>query len=540
VRFAPDTVIPEGVPFTKGKHPAFGDYIEVSTANVNRVPGYSEDLASEGDRNQATPATSAAQPAPEGKTATTEPAVEQPKQSEGVEAALKALDAITAAEKPKPQPAPKKGRKEPEKTKQGQYVLPLMPGMAAEIDRQDFVRRYRDRALNGLLGWSRDPEDADGIQETIDTLAPMYGDLFNRIYAGEYETVDIALDYEPYQKIENISDTLPVGQNLILDTLMEQITAAIANFPKKPAKKSPRKSEQTLKDAKTDLDAAHDATQALMDKIRGKLMSGIDPEISAEVVRVAYLYTKAGVKTFKGYVEAIVENFGDAFAREFSQYMQDGWEALNIRGFVQDPAGNVEDYLKGAVDDKQLYAGTDGANQEGVERSGIDGREPAGAIASEELDGVQPEDGQATEATGDTGGVRDSGADSIQQGSGRPDGNIQDVDVGGATALPRVTADGTGGGFTKPGDGAGLDLAPESTRPNFHLVNPEIIVGRGLKDKFDRNVKALELSQELEESGRPNARRPGSPSLIHWMGCFWSGVIPRKLEQSKSEKGLGV
>jgi hypothetical protein len=68
VRFAPDTVIPEGVPFTEGKHPAFGDYIEVSTANVNRVPGYSENLVSEGDRNQATPETSDAQPAPEGKT----------------------------------------------------------------------------------------------------------------------------------------------------------------------------------------------------------------------------------------------------------------------------------------------------------------------------------------------------------------------------------------------------------------------------------------------------------------------------------------
>jgi N12 class adenine-specific DNA methylase len=474
----------------------------------------------------------------EAKPAAVGPVAEQPKRSEGVEAALKALDAITATEKPKAEPSPKKGRKEPEKTKLGQYVLPIMPGMAAEIDRQDFVRRYRDRALNGLLGWSRDPEDAEGIQETIDTLAPMYGDLFNRIYAGEYETVDIALDYEAYQKIEGISDTLPVGQNLILDTLMEQITAAIANFPKKPVKKPTRKSEQTLKEAKSDMQIAHDAAAALMEKIRNKLMSGVDPEISAEVVRVAYLYTKAGVKTFKGYVEAIVENFGDAFAREFSQYMQDGWEALNIRGFVQDPAGNVEDFLKGAVDEKQFYAGADGANQEGVERSDIDGKEPAGAIASEELDGVQPEDGQATEATGDTGGVRDSGADSIQQGSGRPDGNIQDVDVGGATALPGVAADGTGGGFTKPGDGAGLDLAPESTRPNFHLTNPEIIVGRGLKDKFDRNIKALELSQELEESGRPPTQEDLEvlASYIGW-GAFGQELFQGNWNNPRVKKG---
>jgi hypothetical protein len=232
--------------------------------------------------------------------------------------------------------------------------------MAAEIDRQDFVRRYRDRALEPLWGWSSKEEDAEGIQATIDALAPIYSEIFNDIYAGKRETIDDVHDSEAYEKISKLGDKITVGDALITSRLDEQITAALENYPKKTPK-PPRKSEQTLKEAKSDMQAAHDAAQALMDKIRGKLMSGVDPEISAEVVRVAYLYTKAGVKTFKGYVEAIVEKFGDAFAKEFAPYMQDGWTALNIRGFVQDPAGRVEDYL--AKETKDDYGTPENPNR---------------------------------------------------------------------------------------------------------------------------------------------------------------------------------
>lgn len=114
--------------------------------------------------------------------------------TEGQKVALSALDAMLASEKPKEPPKPRSVRKEPEKTKQGQYVLPLMPGMAAEIDRQDFVRRYRDRALEPLWGWSNKEEDAEGIQMTIDTLAPIYSEIFNDIYAGKRETIDDVYD----------------------------------------------------------------------------------------------------------------------------------------------------------------------------------------------------------------------------------------------------------------------------------------------------------------------------------------------------------
>lgn len=266
--------------------------------------------------------------------------------TEGQKVALSALDAMLASEKPKEPPKPRSVRKEPEKTKQGQYVLPIMPGMAAEIDRQDFVRRYRDRALEPLWGWSNREEDAEGIQMTIDTLAPIYSEIFNDIYAGKRETIDDVYDSEPYERILNLdNDAIAVSDALIMNRLDEQINAALQDYPKKAAKKPTRKSKQTLEEAKSDMQAAHDAAAALMEKIRGKLMSGIDPEISAEVVRVAYLYAKAGVKTFKGYVKVIVENFGDAFAREFAPYMQDGWTALNIRGLVSDPTGKVEDYL---------------------------------------------------------------------------------------------------------------------------------------------------------------------------------------------------
>ena len=267
-------------------------------------------------------------------------------QSEFDDAALKALDAILQAEKPKSTST----AATPTKTKLGQYVLPGMSGMAAEIDKQDFVRRYRDNALNALWGWSSDPNDDNSIQETIDALAPLYGDLFREIYAGKFKTIESVKDSEAFGKIDEVYDMLSVGPSLIEESLDAQIREAFKNAPKKSVGKKPRKSDETLAEAKTDRESAKAAAAALMAKHRNKLTSGVDPELMAETVQVALMYVKAGVKTFKGYVEAILEDFGDSFAREFAPYMEAGWKALNTRDVVKDPAGKVVDLLKSKED----------------------------------------------------------------------------------------------------------------------------------------------------------------------------------------------
>ena len=459
-------------------------------------------------------------------TAPTEPQTEQPQQSEGVDAALKALDAMLASEKPKEPPKPRSVRKEPQKTKQGQYVLPLMPGMAAEIDRQDFVRRYRDRALEPLWGWSSKEEDAEGIQATIDTLAPIYSEIFNDIYAGKRETIDDVYDSEPYERILKLDDdAIAVGDALMINRLDEQIKAALQDYPKKEAKRPPRKSEQTLKEAKSDMQAAHDAAQALMDKIRGKLMSGVDPEISAEVVRVAYLYTKAGVKTFKGYVEAVVEQFGEAFAREFAPYMQDGWTALNIRGLVSDPTGKVDDYLakettdeeqqgeRGTDQDLPMGDGTGEPQGDGARGdTANDAERDSQKGTRQEGDQVLPTDGETTGVDG-RGGSKGDGADGGVDTNQPEQGPTDGADAGGGVA-----------------DGA----MEERLAVNHVISSDDDLAVASVTESLKRNIKALQILKKLEADGRfPDESE--RKSLAQYTG--WGG-LSQALDSIKGERML--
>ena len=115
----------------------------------------------------------------------------------------------------------------------------------------------------------------------------------------------------------------------------------------------------------------------------------------AKTVKVAYLYTKAGVKTFKGYVEAIVENFGDSFAREFAPYMESGWRAMHTRGVVSNPAGKVEDSLTEISNEIDTGSTRDGGGTTGTRTEDL-------AAGETEVGGVT-DTGRAPNA-GDGGG----------------------------------------------------------------------------------------------------------------------------------------
>jgi len=422
------------------------------------------------------------------------PSEERPaEQAEMDAAALAALDKIMGKA-----PAEKKvGRKRPVKTKGGQFVLPGMPGMAKEIDRQDFVRRHRDSFLESV----RDQLDS---QKAIDQLEPAVSKLMNTIHSGAYKSSDELLESsdawnEAYKALEGVIDehtdtfaAYKVAQGNLEQSLAETAKQAFADRPKSGRKPPKRRSQKTLESAAEDLQAAHDAAKALMAKINSKLTSGVDPAMMAETVEVAYLYAKAGVNTFKGYVEAVVENFSDEFARNFAPYMESGWRALHTRGVVDDPAGKVEDFLEVPDGDVDEAAGpTDQAAGPG-DRG--DRSERPGTAGDQVLEGVPSEDDQGAEQVEGTEAVRDRPAGEEGSGTEAADSERGDERGGRGADSGRAPSDDTG---------RGRDRAPRATRPNYHLTNTDAIIGGGPKAKFERNRRAIEIVRDLEESVRP-------------------------------------
>lgn len=435
------------------------------------------------------------------------PLADEPKQSEGDstataeqsefdDAALKALDAILGAESPAPETKPKAtGQKAPTKASSGQYVLPGMPGMAAEVDRQDFVRRHRDDALGRLWGWSDSPADAQEIQGAIDTLSSSVASLMSAIYAGDAKTRNDVYATKEYHNLSAEAakiDNEPIPESVVLGHVDIAISKALDSRPKPRTLKKPRNSEQTMAEAKSDLQVAHDAAAKLMEKIRSKLMSGVDPELMAETVQVAYLYTKAGIKTFKGYVEAVVESFGDSFAREFAPYMESGWRALYTRNVVTDPAGKVNDYLTEVSDERDTgptrdVDGASGARTEALEASEAE----ASGIAN-------------TERPPDAG---DGGSGGLAGDGGRSE----------------VTGDESPGGTERSDEDVRLPAGPGG---NYRIGADERVgggAGRGFsaKARFTENVKAIRLLKTLEKEGR-KATAEEQSVLVKYVG--WGGL----------------
>jgi N12 class adenine-specific DNA methylase/adenine-specific DNA methylase len=450
-------------------------------------------------------------------------------QSEFDDAALKALDAILGVESPALETKPKAtGRKAPTKAASGQFVLPGMPGMAAEIDRQDFVRKHRDQALERLWGWSDKPEDAQDIQGAIDAIAKDVGDVMNAIYSDKgiknKDDVFASKEYQAFDAAVAAIDNDPIPGEVILNHIDNVVDKALDTRPKPRTLKKPRKSDKTLAEAKSDMQAAHDAAAKLMEKIRSKLMSGVDPELMAETVQVAYLYTKAGIKTFKGYVEAVVESFGESFAREFAPYMESGWRALHTRSVVSDPAGKVDDFL------------TEVSDETTQSEPGTEGNAPVG-------DGAGKSQGDAATTGAGTNEGRDVTEDAGQPGDSiLPDGAEATQDDGrdsgaGGSTNGDTNADQSGQGQADTADdGAGSDAGSMEERlaVNHVIGADDDLAVSSITKSLDRNIKALNILKVLEKDGRfpDSAERKALAQYTGW------GGLSQALDSIKGERML--
>jgi N12 class adenine-specific DNA methylase len=295
-----------------------------------------------------------------------------------------------------------------------------------------------------------------------------------------------------------------------------------SNQPVKIGRK-PRKSETTLKEAKSDLDAAHEALKRLKAKIDSRLTTGVDPELMADVVQVAYLYTKANIKTFKGYVEAVIEKFGETFARDVAPYMEAGWRAMNARGVVSDPAGKVEDYLVKGSENETDQSG-----------DGVDGDSPV-------ADGAGEYEGDGTAAGDSADGGGDAEGNPGQEGGGILSGGRKASKRNGRGGRARSGSDGnTDSGESEQGPAEAADSEPGSDdgavedrlAVNHVIGEDDNLAVSSLTESLRRNIKALEILKALESEGRfPDESE--RKQLAQYTG--WGG-LSQALDSIKGER----
>lgn len=218
-------------------------------------------------------------------------------------------------------------------------------------------------------------------------------------------------------------------------------------------------------------------------------------------------------------------------------------EELKAAGYGMDVLRNMRPYLEQFVQDVKTGAIDLGKSAEG---SNIKGEEPSDGTGDGAESGtlgktgVEPSSGDVADGKpprsrnpGNVGGepAEDAGgAQDVPRGQGagaRPDGEVHKggggVPKGGDAANGRPRAGGKG--VATPGAGGRPDHP--SLRPNYHLTDPERLVGGGPKARFARNRKAIEAFQAITDE----ARDPTPEELDAMAGYMGWGSFGQELFQ---------
>jgi N12 class adenine-specific DNA methylase len=158
-----------------------------------------------------------------------------------------------------------------------------------------------------------------------------------------------------------------------------------------------------------------------------------------------------------------------------------------------------------------------------------DGRtgEPPGTDGNASLEGKPPGDvSELGEAGGtETAGSRPSGPIPAG-GTGIPSSG--DADVG------RAGAGGSGVATERPGE-----RPPEpALRPNYHIVNPEALVGGGPKARFNRNRAAIQALRSITDEDRdPTPEELDAMASYTGWGAFGQQLFQGTWERGNPQKG---
>ena len=197
---------------------------------------------------------------------------------------------------------------------------------------------------------------------------------------------------------------------------------------------------------------------------------------------------------------------------------------LLLHKYLQSPQAREEtqDGEQGRSDDRGRTTDQAGRGEPDAQQDTADGTD------GEVLAGEQQGDAQRTDTEGGSVGVRETPTGTTRQGS-------DETDADGEAGAERSGTDGE----RLVGDGSrtarGRDGVGESTRPNYHLTPDkwDAITGGGLKARFARNQRAIELAIDLTESGKP----PTAEELDDLAAYTGWGAFGQELFQGSWIKG---
>ena len=260
-----------------------------------------------------------------------------------------------------------------------------------------------------------------------------------------------------------------------------------------------------------------------------------------DVMTAVMEYVGEGVDNGKS-LSAIKREFADDYGDEYLGYVDAAFEGVkkyptsdNVADVVESKQDNTEGGKKNEPDGQTIQTGDSsgsGAVRRGVSSSGK--AVHAGERGSERPDsllGREPsEDGGTSEETGNSSRVRDR----EHNQSGRPVGkesefgNVHNGRKGERSAEQTDVAGSVGR------RSRGTDGGRTGVTTNYHIEDPDALIGGTPKVRFLRNKKAIEVVQELLDNERPATKeeRDAMAAYIGW------GSFGQELFQGTWEKPI--
>jgi N12 class adenine-specific DNA methylase len=280
------------------------------------------------------------------------------------------------------------------------------------------------------------------------------------------------------------------------------------------------------------------AARALLKKKLGQLNAGIDPEIMQAGITLAGYHIEAGARTFAAYAKAMIEDLGDVVKPYLkSWYMGVKYDprAADFDGLsaaAEVEAADVDAILKETGESNARQPESD--QEQGAGDPGQRGRDNQPRSGQADQDGVAPASAQDV-------GEADGAGDSGRLGAGGTGGNVGgdgQVRAGGDAADGRQgagrdgMADAGAGGRDGTADRASVpvgDQVPDVNplRANYHIKDPEQLIGGTPKVRFARNKKAIEAYQSITSEGR----QPTQDELDAMAGYIGWGSFGQELFQ---------
>lgn len=365
------------------------------------------------------------------------------------------------------------------------------------------------------------------------------------------------LNYEKWIKEGNVvsrgmRETIETDERLNDGESARLLAMAAENDAKPtpaPAKKPIEVSANTVF---TD-DAAAKALEILRKKLKGnQLNSGIDPELMQAGITLAGYHIEKGARTFAAYTKAMIDQLGE----EVIPYLK-SW----YMGVKYDPRAAGFEGMDGAATVEAavvLYHGSDNGKNSPAAAGGADNERAGEGPAEQPGQGEGQEnprgrgvrrapagaDAQvvAADAAEDVGGADQAGAGG-GSGAGAAVGNVRGGENVSGQRNGSDGRQGAGGagvaaaGAGERGDGRSDgsdtgDVTPKNQRANYHIADPEALIGGTPKVRFARNKKAIEAFNAIRAEGR----EPTQDELDAMAGYIGWGSFGQELFQGSFDK----